>query len=82
MSVVGTTPFGRCQLPPAQSTRGEIVAAVSHDAEKGFIGINDPTLKNPDEDANDVGVDQAPDPRLPFLKIAIETGVLQRGRRL
>jgi hypothetical protein len=38
-SVVGIAPFGGRQIPPAQSTGDEIVAAVSDDAEKSFVGI-------------------------------------------
>ena len=40
------------------------------------------TFEVPDEDADDVGVDQAPDLRFPFLEVAIETGILQGDRGL
>ena len=36
----------------------------------------------PDQNPNNIGVDKAPDLRFPFLKIAIETRVLQRDRCL
>ena len=35
-----------------------MVAAVFDDAEKSFVGIDDPTVKIPDEDADDVGINQ------------------------
>jgi hypothetical protein len=65
--IVAVAPFGGRQIPPAHSTGDEIVAAVSDDAEKSFVGIDDPTIKIPDEDADDVGINQPPYPRLPFL---------------
>jgi hypothetical protein len=40
------------------------------------------TLNIPDHDPDDVRVNQAADPGLPLLEIAIQTGVLQRDRRL
>src|SRR5258707_1018244 len=36
---------------------------VPHDVEKGFIGLQNPAVEIPDEDADDVGVDQAPNLR-------------------
>src|ERR1700749_4653863 len=62
--------------------RSKIVAAVSHHMEKGFIGLDNATIKIPDEDPDDVGIDQASNLRLAFLEIAVETGVLQRNCRL
>src|SRR5262249_28830001 len=58
---VDLAPFGRRQIGPAQATRDEIAAAVSHDVEKGLVGLDDPTVKISDYDPDDVGVDQAPD---------------------
>jgi hypothetical protein len=56
-AVVCIAPFGRRQFPPTQSTRGEIVAIVSHDTKKGFVSLYNLTVKLPDEDPHDVGVD-------------------------
>src|SRR3979490_495171 len=42
---VGVLPFGGCQRSPAEPTRNEIVAAVSHHTEKGFIGVENATFK-------------------------------------
>jgi hypothetical protein len=36
---------------------------VPHDVEKGFIGLQNPAVEIPDEDADDVGVDQTPNLR-------------------
>src|SRR5215467_6409448 len=56
-SVVSSAPLGRRQFPPSQSTRAEIVAAVSHDAEESFVRVYNPTIEMPDEDPHNVGVD-------------------------
>src|SRR6266851_3606999 len=80
--VVGVAPFGRRQLRPSQPTRDEIFPGISDNIEKGFVGFDDPALRIPDQDPDDVRVDQAADPGLPFPKIVIQTGVLQRDRRL
>jgi hypothetical protein len=61
-SVVGIAPFGRCQIRPPQSTRGEIVAVVPHDAKKRFVRLDNPAIEVPDEDPHEVGVDQPPQP--------------------
>src|SRR6267378_3504634 len=79
---VSVVPFGGCQRRPAEATRNEIVAAVSHHMEKGFVGVENATFKIPHDDPDDVRVDQTADPGLPFLEIVVQTGVLQRDRRL
>ena len=75
-------PFGRCQAGKAQAARNDIIAAISHDAEKRVVGLQDTTVKIENAYPDDVGVDKASDLRLPFLEIAIETRVLQRDRGL
>ena len=40
------------------------------------------TFEIPDEDPDDVGVDQAPDLGFAFCEIAVQTGILQRDRGL
>ena len=55
---------------------------VAQHVEKGFVGFDDTAPRIPDKDADDVRVDQAADPGLPFQEIVIETGVLQGDRRL
>ena len=50
--------------------------------EKRVIGLEDPPFEIPDEDPDDVGIDQAPDLRFALLKIAVQTGIFQRDRRL
>src|SRR5258708_11009399 len=63
--LVGIAPLSGSQFPPTQATRDEIVAAVSHDPEKGFIRVNEPTVRTPDEDADGLGDDQPSYSRLP-----------------
>ena len=82
MSFVAVEPFRRRQIRPAYTTRDKILAVVAHHLEKGVIGLDDPAFECKDEDPDDVGVDQAADLRLALLKIAIQTGIFQRDRRL
>ncbi len=69
--IVGVAPFGRRQLRPSQRTRDEIFPGISDHIEKGFVGFDDPALKIPDQDPDDVRVDQAADPGLPFPEIVV-----------
>ena len=79
---IAGAPFRRRQVRPAHVTRDEVLALVSQHAKKRVVGLDDLTSEIDDENSDDVGVDQAPDLRFPFLKIAIETRVFQRDRRL
>ncbi len=63
-SYIGVTPFGRRQLRPTHATRDDILMVVADHAEKCVVGLDDPAVEIPDKDADDVGVDQAPN--LPF----------------
>ena len=65
-----------------QAARYEIFAAVSDHIEKSFVRIDDPTLKIPNVDSDDIGVDQSPDLGFAFNDIAVQAGVLQRDRGL
>ncbi len=81
-SLVAVEPFRRCEVGPAQAARDEIVTVVSHDAEKRVIGLQNPTSKLPDDDPDDVGVDQASDLRFAFAEIAVQARIFQRDCRL
>src|SRR6185369_11708575 len=70
------------QVRPADAPRDEIVAVVSHHTEERVIGLDDPKFVIKDEDADNVGVDEAPDLCFALPKVAIETGVLERYREL
>src|SRR5271166_370948 len=54
-------PFRRREVPPVQASRGEIITVEAQQMKKGVIGFEDPTFELPSEDADDVGVDEAPD---------------------
>src|ERR1700692_4846372 len=71
--VVDIAPFGRRQLRPSQ--RGEIFPGISDNIEKGLVGFDDPALKIPDYDPDDVRVDQTADPGLPFAEIVVQAGL-------
>src|SRR6266851_6881763 len=55
---------------------------VSHHTEKRVVGLENPTFEVPEEDPDDVGVDQTPDLGFASLEIAVQTSVLQCDRRL
>src|SRR5712691_7954857 len=75
---VALAPFGRRQIGPAHTTRDKIFTAVLHHAQKRFVGFDDRTFEAPDEDPQNVGVDQAPDLSSAILEIAIKLRVLER----
>ena len=79
---VAVAPFRRRQICPAYATGDEILAVVSHHTEKRVIGLENLTFEIPNEDPDDVGVDQAPDLRFAFCEIAVQAGILQRDRGL
>src|SRR5258707_2600707 len=64
-SAVSFAPLRRSEVRPPYAVRDEILMFVSHDAEKGFVGVQNPAVEIPHDDADDVGVDQASD--LAFL---------------
>src|SRR5262249_21207705 len=64
---VAPAPFGGSQGGPVEPTRGEIRAVISHRVEEGVVRLENPAFEIPDEDPDDVGVDQAADPRFAFL---------------
>ena len=70
---------GGVSVCPVQATRGEILPVVSHHAEKLVIGLKNATFDFPDDDPDDVGVDQAPDLLVARLEIAVELDVLRRS---
>jgi len=73
---VAVAPFRRCQRCPVQATRGEILPVVSHYTEKLVIGLKNAPLDFPDDDADDVGVDQVADLLVARQEIAVERNVL------
>ena len=52
---------------------------VVHHAEKCVVGLDDPAVEIPDKDADDVGVDQASNPRFAFREIAVRVRKRQRA---
>src|SRR4029077_7794695 len=70
--------FGRSQIRPTQATRDEIFTAVLQHAQKRFIGPDYGAFEVPDEDPQNVGVDQASDLSFAIFEIAIEPRILER----
>src|SRR4051812_8363067 len=75
-------PFRRRQVRPTQPPRDEILTIMSHHAEKRVVGLEDLPSGFPDENPDDVSIDQSPDLCFAFYAIAVQTGVLERDRRL
>ena len=61
---------------PVDAARREILAVVSHHSEKRVIGFENRTIEIPEEDADNVGFDEAPDLRFAFRKVAVQAGIL------
>src|SRR5882672_6473468 len=80
--LVGGGPLGGRQLRPSYPARDKVFMAVAQHVEKGFVGFEDSAPRIPDEDSDDVRIDQAADPGLPFPEIVVQAGILQRDRRL
>src|SRR5262249_2358574 len=76
VSLVDLVPFRGRKHPAVQTSRCEIRAVVSHDAQKGVIGLKNATLKLPDDDPYDIGVDKTSDLPVAFQEIAVELDVL------
>jgi len=61
---------------------GQVLAAVRDDAKKLLVGLEDPAVGMPSEDADDVGIDQPPDLGLAFAEIAVQVRICQGNGRL
>ena len=62
-SRVAIAPLRRREVRPPYTACDKVLMIVPHDVEKGFIGLQNPAVEIPDKDADDVGVDQAPNLR-------------------
>ena len=80
--LLAVEPFAGCQVGPSQATRDEIRALVADDAKKRVIGLENLTTLVPEDDPDDVGVDQSADLRFPFPDFAVQVAVFKRNRRL
>src|ERR1700739_775748 len=76
---MSVTPFRWRQVRPVDATRDEIVTVVSHHLQECVIGLDNATFEIENEDADNVGLDQAPDLRFTFLEIAVGVGKRQRA---
>src|SRR6516162_6263133 len=62
--------------------RNKIVSLEAQHVEKRIVGFDDATFEVPDDDPDDIGVDEAPNLRLLLLKIAIQSGIIEGDCRL
>src|SRR6202035_2931269 len=61
--VVPVAPVGRRQVRPPYTARNQVFAIVAHHAKQFVVGLKNATVEIPDENPDDVGIDQAPDLR-------------------
>src|SRR6267143_1748022 len=61
--VIPVAPVGRRQVRPPYAARNQVFAIVVHHAKKFVVGLKNATVEIPDENPDDVGIDQAPDLR-------------------
>ena len=66
-------PFRRRQVRPAHATGDDIFTIVLDDAKKCVVGLENPPLHIPDEDADDVGVDQPSDLRFTLFDLSLQS---------
>src|SRR5262249_50213556 len=52
------------------------------DPEKGIIGIDDSLVASPNDDTDDIRIDETPNARLALPEVVVEAAVLERDRRL
>jgi hypothetical protein len=75
-------PLRRRDVGPVQSRSDQIGALEAEHVQEGVVRLDDPAPELPDHDTDDVGVDQAPDPRFALGEVAVEASVLEGDRRL
>src|ERR1700733_4982502 len=61
--VIPVAPVRRRQVRPTYTARNQVFAIVAHHAKKFVVGLKNATVEIPDENPDDVGIDQAPDLR-------------------
>src|SRR5208337_209071 len=59
---VAVVPLRRRQVRPADAAGDEVLAIISHHVEKRVVSLKNATIEIPDENSDDVGVDQPPNP--------------------
>jgi hypothetical protein len=64
--IIPLAPVGRRQVRPPYAARNQIFAVAVHHAKKFVVGLKYATIEIPDENPDDVGIDQAPDLRFAF----------------
>src|ERR1700722_7999159 len=73
---VALAPVRRGQILPVEAARREVLTVVSDDLEKRVISLENPTIKIPEENANNVGLHEASNLRFALCEIAVQTGIL------
>ncbi|MNL01015.1 hypothetical protein D3C87_1214680 [compost metagenome] len=68
----------RGQVAPAHPAGDQILARVAHHAQEGVVGFQHVAGHVPDNDADDIGLHQPPDLRLPLGHVAVQPRVFER----
>src|SRR6266404_3709391 len=71
--VIPVAPVGRRQVRPPYTTRAQVFTVVAHHAKKFVVGLKNATFEIPDENSDDVGIDQTPDFRLAFFYLSVQS---------
>jgi hypothetical protein len=69
---VALAPFLRGQICPIHAPRGEILPVVSHHPQERVISLNNLAVDVPDDDPDDIGIDQAPDLGFAFAEATMD----------
>src|SRR6266481_9145131 len=80
--VIPVAPVGRRQVRPPYAARNQVFTVVAHHAKKFAVSLKNATFEIPDENSDDVGIDQAANPGLPFPEIVVQAHVFDGDHRL
>jgi GTPase SAR1 family protein len=70
--VIPVTPVRRRQVRPPYAAGNQVFAIVVHHAKKLIVCLKNATFEIPDENSDDVGIDQAPDLRFAFFYLSTQ----------
>src|ERR1700688_2852179 len=66
--VISVAPVGRRQVRPPYAASNQVIVIVVHHAEKFVVGFKNTTFEIPDENSDNVGIDQTPNLRFACLQ--------------
>jgi len=72
----------RRHVLPADRSRNQLLPSTAGHVQNRIVVVADVTVGIPEQDSDDVGINEPPDAGLAFLQITVEQGVLERDRGL